>query len=102
MAKTEAREIAEMMPGAQVFTGKNATKKAFMSAIENAQIVHFAGHYVADPEIRRRVPNLFLPQAEEDGGLRISDISGEKNAESKLVVLSACETGIENVMRGEG
>jgi CHAT domain-containing protein/lipoprotein NlpI len=102
MAKTEAREIAAMMPNSQLITGKDATKKAFMSAIEKAQIVHFAGHYVVNPDTPSRSKLVFAGSGGEEGGLRISDIADKRMPGLKLVVLSACESGIENVMRGEG
>jgi CHAT domain-containing protein/lipoprotein NlpI len=102
MAKTEAREIAAMMPNSQVIAGKDATKKAFMSAIEKAQVVHFAGHYVANQDTPSRSKLVFAGSGGEEGGLRISDIAEKKLPGLKLVVLSACESGIENVIRGEG
>jgi CHAT domain-containing protein len=98
-AKDEAREIGRMMPGARVFTGVDATKDTFMRALANAEIVHFAGHYVADPEVPSRSKLVF---AGKDGGLRMSEITAKKMLNLQLVVLSACETGIDNVMRGEG
>lgn len=98
-AKDEVREIAEMMPGRKPLTGIEATKETFMSALVNAEIVHFAGHYVSDPEVPSRSKLVF---AGKDGGLRMSEITKKKLPDLQLVVLSACETGIDNVMRGEG
>jgi CHAT domain-containing protein len=103
MAKTEAREIAAMMTvPPQVLVGKDATKKAFMSEIEKAQVVHFAGHYVVNPDTPSRSKLVFAGSGGDEGGLRISDIAEKRMPGLKLVVLSACESGIENVLRGEG
>lgn len=100
-ARTEAIDIGAMMPGSQVLTGSGATRDAFMRAIGEAQMVHFAGHYVPDPDAPSR-SKLVLAAGEGEGGLRISEIAGKKLPKLKLVVLSACDTGIENVVRGEG
>jgi CHAT domain-containing protein/tetratricopeptide (TPR) repeat protein len=100
-ARAEAIDIGGMLPGSQVLTGKDATRDAFMRAIGEAQMVHFAGHYLPDPDAPSR-SQLVLAGGEGGSGLRISEIAGKKLPQLKLVVLSACETGIENVVRGEG
>jgi CHAT domain-containing protein len=100
-ARDEAYQVGEMtIPDSRVvFIGKYATREAFMRAAGDAQIVHFAGHYVANPEISSGSKLVF---AGKDGGLRMSEITAKKMPNLQLVVLSACETGLDNVMRGEG
>lgn len=98
-ARDEALQIKEMMPNSRVFIGKDATPEAFMRAAGDVQIIHFAGHYVANPEIASGSKLVF---AGKDGGLRMSEITAKKMPNLQLVVLSACETGTENVLQGEG
>lgn len=99
-AEDEAREIAAMT-GSRPLTGKDATKESFMREVENFQILHFAGHYVANPDVPSGSKLVFAGRGGESG-LRMSEFAREKMPNLRLVVLSACETGIENVLEGEG
>lgn len=98
-ARTEARKIASMSEDSLVMTGEDATKENFLKSISDAGTVHFAGHYLPDPEVPAH-SKLIL--ARSGGDLQMSEIAGKKFANLNLVVLSACETGIEDVLEGEG
>ncbi|HEY0429506.1 MAG TPA: CHAT domain-containing protein [Pyrinomonadaceae bacterium] len=95
-AAEEARQIAELYSNAALFSGAEATKTNFLSHLENAEVVHFAGHYVA-AETTRFSKLLFA-----DGDLRLFEIAATRLPKAKLIVLSACRTGIEKFYRGEG
>lgn len=100
-AEDEARTIAKFYPNTKQFLGADATKANFLDALPNAEIVHFAGHYVANAE-SPGYSKLLFSSGSQDGDLRSFEIIGKKLPKSKLVVLSACETGIEKFYKGEG
>jgi CHAT domain-containing protein len=95
-AGEEARSIAEFYPNAEQFSGSKATKINFLARLPSAEIVHFAGHYVVAEKPR------FSRLLFSDGDLRSFEIAGIHLTKTKLVVLSACQTGIEKFYKGEG
>lgn len=96
-AETEARKIAENYPNAQKFTAENASKESFLNNLEKAEIIHFAGHFSVNAQSSGNSKLLFA-----DGDLRSFELAGRKIPKSKLVILSACETGFERFNRSEG
>ncbi len=73
----------------------NATKKAFLENVNNYDIIHLSTHassgtFLQPAHIEFRNKTLYLP---EIYGL---------NLQSNLFVISACETGIGKLQKGEG
>lgn len=104
-AEDEAVEIAKFYPDAQEpLLGPTATKSAFLQHLPNAEIVQFAGHYL----VKRGESlnsSLILARDESDpaGGTLTNAELGRLNlSRTKLVVLSACQTGVERYYNGEG
>ncbi len=103
-AEKEAQEVAALYDHPQTFYNRRATKTALQDSIQDADIIHFAGHYVVVPEeplssyllLARSGKNL------EDGTLTNSELVDKKLPRAKLVVLSACQTGVEQYYNGEG
>jgi CHAT domain-containing protein/cytochrome c-type biogenesis protein CcmH/NrfG/TPR repeat protein len=100
-AEDEARAIAKFYPQPKLALGAEATKTKFLAEIPNAQVIHFAGHYVANSDAPGYSRLLFSADGEESD-LRSFEIAGMKLPRAKLVVLSACQTGIEKYYEGEG
>jgi CHAT domain-containing protein len=96
-ARTEARTIAADYPKSIELLGSDATKEKFLRNFANAEVVHFAGHFLANPRSPGNSKLLFA-----GGELRSSELSAYKLPLAKLVVLSACETGFERYNRSEG
>jgi CHAT domain-containing protein len=96
-AADEAKTIARLYPRRIELLGGAATKAAFLRDFTDAQVIHFAGHFVAN---RRSPANSKLLFA--GGDLRSSELGEHKLTRAKLVVLSACETGVERYDRSEG
>lgn len=96
-AEIEAKEIVKDYPSKQIFTGEKATKDIFLNNLESAEVVHFAGHFVINDQSAANSKLLF---AGDD--LRSFELSDKHLKNSKLVVLSACETGGEKIFKGEG
>ena len=96
-AADEAVKIAGLYESGQALVEKVAVEESILSRLDEADVVHFAGHYV---------PNTKSPSFSKlllaDGDLTIEEIRGKKLSRPRLMVLSACETGGEKFYRGEG
>jgi CHAT domain-containing protein len=96
-AETEAAEIIKNYAVAKVLLNKDASKSAFLNNMSNFDVIHFAGHYIADDESPNNSRLLFA-----DNDLKSSELAEKKLLRSKIVVLSACDTGVEGFNRSEG
>ncbi|HEY6437907.1 MAG TPA: CHAT domain-containing protein, partial [Ignavibacteriaceae bacterium] len=105
--ETEVNTIANLFKGknigTQVYLKEHANETVIKSSsIKNYSLVHFATHGVVDensPELSR----IFLQtdSEAEDGNLFAGEIYNlELNAQ--LVALSACQTGLGKISKGEG
>ena len=94
-AELEAQALADAYPGATMMAGSNATRPAFEAAAARAAIVHLAGHAIVDDE---RPDAAIVPLAPtrdpaDVGYLTTQDIRAMNFSATRLVVLSACESG---------
>jgi CHAT domain-containing protein len=109
----EARAIKTLFPDATLFTGARATKAA-LQGVAAPRILHIASHgfFLQDGSIDAQHPllrsGLALAGANrtrnsrEAGMLTALEASGLNLWGTKLVTLSACDTGIGEVRNGEG
>ncbi|HVF45808.1 MAG TPA: CHAT domain-containing protein [Pyrinomonadaceae bacterium] len=96
-AADEARRVAGLYTHSLELVGGGATKDAFLRGFTGASVIHFAGHFIANPRSPANSKLLFA-----GGDLRSSELGAYKLPRAKLVVLSACETGVERYDRSEG
>ena len=96
-AEVEAKAIAGDYRNSQDLVGGAATKDKFLEKFANVEVIHFAGHFVANRLSPGNSKLLFA-----GGDLRSSELSAYKLPQAKLVVLSACETGFERYNKSEG
>mgnify|MGYP001277118699 CR=1 FL=1 len=103
-AESEVTGIAANYANETVLMNDKARKDAILKSIRSAEIVHFAGHYVA---VDRNPASsyLLLASASDDAGdsvLTNEELDKIRLEKTKLVILSACDTGSENYYDGEG
>jgi CHAT domain-containing protein len=103
-AEIEAKNIAKLYDKSTVLLNKAATKRAFHQNISNADVLHFAGHYIVKPDMPLLSSLLFAKEGEEpeQSSLTNGELYSENLNHLKLVILSSCETGVESYLNGEG
>ena len=95
-AEAESKSVASNYQRVLEFSGSAATKEKFLKSLDQVDVVHFAGHYIANRESPGNSKLLFA-----GGELRSFELSGYR-LPARLIVLSACETGSENFNKSEG
>ena len=108
-ARREAEEVA-ILYGAAPLLGADATTPRVRRGLQKADVAHFATHAVADEQTPLLSKLLLSPDREVDSRthhtvpsfIQASEIYAMKLDFIRLVVLSACQTGIERSYRGEG
>lgn len=96
-AEAEADSIAKNYTDARKFVGEKASKSSFLNNFENSEIIHFAGHFVSNEQSRQNSKLVFA-----DDSLRVFELSEKKLNKTKIVILSACDTGLEKLNNSEG
>ena len=109
----EGRAIKALFPDATLFTGQRA-RKAALQRVEAPRMLHIASHgfFLKDGRLNGENPLLRsglalaganLPHDSHEGGILTAlEASGLNLWGTKLVTLSACDTGIGEVRNGEG
>lgn len=98
----EVEEIANMLTG-DVFLGWQATESNFKANSSNYRLLHLAMHTVLDDSLPLYSGLVFSENQDslDDGYLYTSEIYN-LSLNADLAILSACETGIGKMLRGEG
>jgi len=99
-AELEANKVAQIYD-ASALIGAQVGKAAFTNLLTNANVIHFAGHYVADERTPMRSRLLLAKDATGDS-LTAAEVFTKQLPQARLVVLSACQTELERYDNGEG
>lgn len=105
-AEAEARDIAEILQGAEIYLGVDANKDQLRSpGTKDKAIWHFATHGYFTSEFAD-ITGIVLAQVDKrnrrrDGLFTIQDARAA-STHADLVVLNGCETGMGTTLRGEG
>ena len=101
-SRREVKAISELIDGDYYF-GRYASEKQFKETAGDYQVLHLAIHGEVDDQESENSKLNFYAEGDslEDGQLHVFEIYNmELNAD--LAVLSACETGTGEIVRGEG
>ncbi len=99
-AEREARGVGERYPGARVLVRDAATEAQAKSLGGEMGLIHFATHGELNEQDPLGSALLLVPGAGEDGRLEVREIFG-LDLKARLVVLSACETGLGQLSTGD-
>lgn len=95
LVENEIRQIARVVPGPKVLTGEDARFSSFLSEVPDRDLVHMACHGQFRPE-----NPMFSSLHLADGWVTVRDIVSRR-LRARLVTLSACETGLNELFAGD-
>jgi CHAT domain-containing protein len=99
-AEREARMVGQQEKDSTVLVRADATEAQAKKLLETVGIVHFATHGDLSETDPLSSAVLLVPGGGEDGRLEVREVFG-LDLHAKLVVLSACETGLGKLSRGD-
>lgn len=99
-AQDEAQSIARIMPGATLLLRDDAKASYVTRNAAQFTMIHFAAHGMFDPNDPMGSALLLAADAGSDGRLRASDLY-TLNLQADLVTLSACETALGKITKGD-
>lgn len=100
-AEREVQQVAKLFPRNEVFVQKDATKERFKTGAGRANMVHVAAHAELDDVDPLFSRILFASNANESGLLEAREIYTLDLRGVRLITLSACESGLGRVARGD-
>jgi CHAT domain-containing protein len=108
-AASEAVRIADYYTKRSVFVNDKAVKTAILLGLKDSDVVHLALHYVPHPQspMLSQIPLATAGAGskrprEGSGVLTAYELYNLKMTRTRLIVLSACQTGVEAWFNGEG
>ncbi|HKK74384.1 MAG TPA: CHAT domain-containing tetratricopeptide repeat protein [Saprospiraceae bacterium] len=100
--ETEVRNIARILSGNQVFTGREASISTLEEQVDRPGIIHLATHGLANASRSDFAFLAFTAKDSTEQLLYTQNLYAMDMRQVALVVLSACETGLGEALPGEG
>ncbi len=100
-AEREVQQVAKLFSQSEVFVQQEATKARFKAGTNRANIVHVAAHAELDDVDPLFSRILFAATSTEPGLLEAREIYPLDLRGVRLITLSACESGLGRVARGD-
>lgn len=100
-AESEGAEVARIAPQPKLLTWADATESAISAALPSSRVFHFAGHTHLLPNSPLRAALMCTEDLEDDGRLEVRELFGMDLSECEMAVLSACETRLGKMSRGD-
>jgi CHAT domain-containing protein len=100
-AQREVQQISGLFPNPQVFFRRDATKARFRDIAGKSGMLHVAAHAEVDDVDPLYSRVLLSPEGSDNGRLEAREIFDLDLTRVRLVTLSACESGLGKVERGD-
>ncbi len=97
-SRSEAVKVAEIL-GVKAVVRQEATEAALKRVLPAVRVLHIASHAYIHPEDSHLSALFLRPGDGEDGVFELRELT---DAPGELVVLSACDSGTGELVRGEG
>lgn len=101
-AEREAAAVADRYPAARLLIGAAATRGAFLREAASAGVIHFAGHGVVSAEAPMMSQLVLAAGSGETGALYAKDIFELQFPNTRLAILSGCQTAGGDLSGTEG
>jgi CHAT domain-containing protein len=99
-AQREVEAIRALFPEAETYFQKEATRERLLQGVGQSRFVHVAAHASVDA-VDPLYSKIYLAGANQTGAVEARDIYAMKLDGAALVALSACETGLGKVSKGD-
>lgn len=100
-AEREVQLISDLFPDKRVFYQREASKSRFRDAAGGGRILHVAAHAEVDNVDPLHSRILLAAEGEDPGFLEAREVYGVDLRSVSLVTLSACESGLGRIARGD-
>lgn len=100
-AEREVQYVQEKFPQARIFLNEEATEAQFKQQAPQADVLHIATHGRANLDNPFTSQFIFHPEGPEDGILHLYELY-DLPLKARLLLLSACESGVGKHYVGEG
>jgi len=100
-AEEEVKMIKEIYPETALYMKNKATKEKLKKLSGDYNIIHFASHGELNPENPLFSSIRLAKDKDEDGRLEVHEIFNLNLENTSLVTLSACETGLGKLTKGD-